>query len=278
MISHEYLCLLILLLPITSSAGPMSRNEQRWHAVGQCIQRSHGHWLELAGNVRIFPCWQVILTSLDKTNSCTVCTVWYLVVFGGSWCAFFCDFVLFWISRWDYWGKYKEHVYFWDPAMRDEKGRGVRTVLLQRQPKGFSAQTQLGTPNPTNPQKSPLGNWNLLNSIFNIFRPPFWWLGESVGSHPRLSYVAGAPWTQQSHLHGGPRERAADLRRQGRSDRLEPGGWQHLEALRDSRKSDLNPRICHQFCLYSFYTTFLVIFESLRDENRPRPGDREERT
>lgn len=55
-------------------------------------------------------------------------------------------------------GKYKEHVYFWDPAMRDEKGRGVRTVLLQRQPKGFSAQTQLGTPNPTNPQKSPLGN------------------------------------------------------------------------------------------------------------------------
>lgn len=161
MISHEYLCLLILLLPITSSAGQMSRNEQWWHAVGQCIQRSHGHWLELAGNVRIFPCWQVILTSLDKTNSCTVCTVWYLVVFGGSWCAFFCDFVLFWISRWDYWGKVQGTRLFL--GSRNERWKGPRGQngvgqSLQRQPKGFSAQTQLGTPNPTNPQKSPLGN------------------------------------------------------------------------------------------------------------------------
>ena len=96
----------------------------QWTAMARCWPVHPTISRSLAGNVRIFPCWQVILTSLDKTNSCTVCTVWYLVVFGGSWCAFFCDFVLFWISRWDYWGKVQGTRLFL--GSRNERWKGPR--------------------------------------------------------------------------------------------------------------------------------------------------------
>ena len=57
-------------------------------------------------------------------------------------------------------GKYKEHVYFWDPAMRDEKGRGVRTVLASRcrgSRKDLVPKPSWGPPIPPIPKNRHLG-------------------------------------------------------------------------------------------------------------------------